>query len=296
MEKKKFGLSSFWLKLIGYLLRTLDHVGRLFIEKGSGVTIPTAYYVLRAIGKCAFPIFVFFAVEGLYHTKSVKNYLLRLGILALARDCFGFAFGAIVKLPVINNPLIGNVFTDLFRGVLALYLIKRKDWFSLLAALPIAYEFLAGYVVDGTYGTLFKADWGAFSIVLFLFIYLFREIYSLNLSKKANRANVDTSVLEQAAGALPRNAFECVGILSAYLLFYLFYRLGFVWNGYYLLPNEFIPIGTYSVLSCLLLLFYNGKRGPDNKVIRSCFYLYYPIHLLILGILSAFFGVLASVI
>ena len=170
MKKKKFGLSSFWLKLIGYLLRTLDHVGRLFIDKGSGVTIPTAYYVLRAIGKCAFPIFVFFAVEGLYHTKSIKNYLLRLGIFALARDCFGFAFGAIVKLPVINNPLIGNVFTDLFRGVLALYLIKRKDWFSLLAALPIAYEFLAGYVVNGTYGTLFKADWGAFSIVLFLFI------------------------------------------------------------------------------------------------------------------------------
>ncbi len=296
MEKKKIGLSSFWLKIIGYLLRTLDHIGRLFIERGSGVTIPTSYYVLRAIGKCAFPIFVFFAVEGFYHTKNIRNYLLRLGIFALGRDCFGFVFGAITKIQISNNPLIGNVFTDLFRGVLTLYLLKRKDWFSLLAFLPIAYEFLSGYVINGTYGTLFKSDWGPFSIVLFLFIFLFREMYSVNLRKKADKAGVPFSVMEETSGALVRNAFECIGVLSAYLLFYLFYRLGFVWNGYYLLPNEFIPIGTYSVLSCLLLLFYNGKRGPDNKIIRSSFYFYYPCHLILLGLVSLFCGVLSSLI
>lgn len=294
MKNKKFGVSSFYLKLLGYILRTLDHIGLLFFSGGTGVSIPTDYYVLRAVGKCAFPIFVFFAVEGVYHTKNIRNYLFRLGIFALFRDVFGFIFGWIAKIPVIENPLIGNVFTDLFMGVLALCFLKRKDRFSFLAIFPIAYEFFSGYVINGSYGTLFKSDWGPFSIVLFLFIFLFREAYEARLRKKARESRVELAALDEANGARPGNAFECVGILTTYLLFYLFYRLGFVWNSYYLLPNEFIPIGTYSVLSVILLRFYNGKRDPDNKFIRTGFYLYYPFHLILLGILSFFFGVLST--
>lgn len=294
MKQKKIGLPSFWIKLIGYLLRTLDHIGRLFIPLGSGVNIPTRYYVLRAIGKCAFPIFVFFAVEGIYKTKSPKNYLLRLGCMALSRDVFGFIFGACANIEAAANPLIGNVFTDLFMGVLRIYLIKKKNRMSLLALLPIAYEFLAGLVISPSYGTLFKADWGPFSIVLFFFIFISRELYLHSIQAKAKNADVETDALRQASGQLPLTLIQCVGILSAYLLFYLFYRLGFLFNGYYLLPNEFIPIGTYSVLGCLLLFLYNGKRGFDNKGIRISRYLYYPVHLIILGILSLFFGVLSG--
>lgn len=39
----------------------------------------------------------------------------------------------------------------------------------------------------------------------------------------------------------------------------------------------------------LVILFYNGKRKPRGKVIQYCFYLFYPMHLLILGLLRVVF-------
>ena len=42
--------------------------------------------VLRYIGRLAFPMFAFMAVEGYYHTKSFKKYLLRLLLLAVISE------------------------------------------------------------------------------------------------------------------------------------------------------------------------------------------------------------------
>ena len=44
------------------------------------------------------------------------------------------------------------------------------------------------------------------------------------------------------------------------------------------------------VLSIPILMLYNGKRGPNprfNAFMKWFFYVYYPLHLLILGILRA---------
>ncbi len=294
MNKYRFSLPSFPLKLIACLLRTLDHIGRLFVSKGTGVDIPLAYYLLRAIGKCAFPVFAFFVREGVYHTSSIKNYLLRLGLCALVRDAFGYFFGFFAGLPVADNPLIGNVFTDLFCGALLVYLLRRKDGYSFLALLPLAYEFLSGFVISSSYGTLTKSDWGAFSILLFLFRYLGRSLYDFRREKKAKERKVPFLARKESQGQLPLMLYEVISRATCYLLFYLFYRLGLYSASFRLLPNEFIPIGTYSLLGTLLLFLYNGKRGPDSKVIRICFYAYYPFHLALLGILSYFFGVLAT--
>ena len=39
---------------------------------------PTSYFVLRAIGRISFPIFLFLLVEGFYHTHNRVHYFLRL--------------------------------------------------------------------------------------------------------------------------------------------------------------------------------------------------------------------------
>ena len=46
-------------------------------------------------------------------------------------------------------------------------------------------------------------------------------------------------------------------------------------------------LSTYMIFSVIFIILYNGKLGLSNKYIKYGFYLYYPIHLLILfGIFS----------
>ncbi len=288
-NKKTFGLSSFSLKLIAAILMTLDHVALLFIPRGIG-DIPTSYYILRALGKMSFPIYAFLATEGAYHTKNVKYYLLRLGFLAILMDGFGYAFGAVCNLSIATNPLLGNAFTDMFMGVLMITLFRRKDKYSIFGLLPIAYEVLSNVVIDANYGTLFKSDWGTFSIVLFLLYFLFREATAYRLKAKARNDGLDEEAYLMEENHSIQIA-EAIALVLTEAIFYLIYRINYQ---AFVLPNEFVPIGTYSTLAFLFLLLYNGKKGYESKKIQYGFYLYYPFHLIVLGIISMFCGVLAA--
>jgi len=290
-QKRSFSfLSSFSLKIIACLLMTLDHVALLFIPKGSGV-IPTDYYVLRAIGKMAFPIFAFLAVEGVYHTKDIKKYLLRLAAFAIGLDIFGYIIGAIKGIAISQNPLVGNAFTDIFLGVLTVYLLKKKNKYSLFALFPVLYAFFSTYPISVQYGTLFKADWGFFSVVLFITFFLAKELSTWALKRKALQEGIDESIYIDAFKLKYDKAFEIIALVTTELIFSLIWKIN---NTAFVLPNEFIPIGTYSTLAGLFLAFYNGKRGPSSPIIKWSFYSYYPLHLAILGIISLFVGVLST--
>lgn len=285
-KKRTFGLSSLALKVIACLLMTLDHIALLFIP-GEKDTY-TLYYILRAIGKISFPIFAFLAVEGAYKTSNIWKYLLRLGVLAIVLDGFGYTFGSIYKIDVINNPLIGNAFTDMFLGVLTVYLLKKKNWYSLLAVFPVTIAVLSDIDIFQTYGSLFKTDWGTFSIVLFLFYFLAKELSTLSIKKK----NFDDPSMDYEVYKVKTDKmFEIVALITVELAFYLLWRINYSLP---IIPNEFVPIGTYSVLASLILAFYNGEKGYQSKVIQYSFYAYYPLHIIILGVISLFFGLLSN--
>ena len=74
-------LTSTTLKLIACLTMLADHVGYAFLPSGS-----LLYVLLRVIGRIAFPLYCFMLVEGVYHTKYPKKYLLRLVVLALLSE------------------------------------------------------------------------------------------------------------------------------------------------------------------------------------------------------------------
>lgn len=285
-ETKSFGLSSLALKIIACVLMTLDHIALLFIP-GQKDTY-TLYYILRAIGKISFPIFAFLAVEGAYKTSNILKYLLRLGVLAIVMDGFGYTIGSIYQINPIENPLLGNAFTDMFLGVLTVYLLKKKNWYSLFAIIPVAIAVLSDISISSTYGSLFKTDWGTFSIVLFLFYFLAKELSSLWIRKK----NLDDPTIDYDVYRLKTDKmFEIVALITVELAFYLMWRINYTLP---IIPNEFVPIGTYSVLASLFLLFYNGKKGYQNKGIQYSFYAYYPLHIVILGVISLFFGLLSN--
>lgn len=298
-NKKLFGLNTFYLKIIACVLMTLDHVALLFVN-GSNPDQYTLYYVLRAIGKISFPLFAFMAVEGVYHSKDVIKYLLRLLLFALALDMFGYGVSFFTYLAnnssyisVADNPLIGNAFTDMFLGVLAVYLLRKKNFYSLLAVLPIAYAFLSRYWLNNEWGYLFKTDWGAFSIVLFVLYFLFREIADYYLSYKANSLGMDKEIYAEMYSLKLHKILEIIALIITELVFYLIFRFD---NTNFLLPNEFVPIGTYSTLAGIFLAFYNGEKGYSSKKIQYAFYLYYPLHIIILAIFSLVFGRLGEIL
>lgn len=287
LKERNFGLNSLFLKIIAAVLMTLDHYALLFLQSNSN-----AYYILRAIGKISFPIFAYLAFESALRTKHIKKYLITLFSFSLFLDVFGYIFGAIKNITISSNPFIGNVFTDLFLGVFTIYLLKIKSKFSFLAIIPIAYALLSNVIINDSYGTLFKTDWGSFSITFFLLLYFIREIYHIYLINKANQFQIDKeSLYESTSITTINNVLASLSLLLTELLFYLIYMID---NTTSFIPNEYVPIGTYSTLAIVFILLFNGKRGKDNKIIRYSFYIYYPLHLIILGIISLFFGTLNS--
>lgn len=289
MKQRTFGISSLWLKVIACTLMTLDHIALLFIPLGSNSEIPLAYYLLRAIGKMAFPIFAFLAVEGAYKTTNIRWYLIRLGAMSILLDSIGFAFGGIFQIRIAENPLIGNAFTDMFLGVLTITLLRMKNRYSVFAVLPVAYAVFSDFPISETYGTLFKTDWGTFSIVLFLAYYLFRELSDYYVRRKTEQSGLIFG--DEDIFRLEKNSM-LVGLILVEAVFYLIYRID---RTCFFIPNEFVPIGTYSVLAAVFLFFYNGEKGYESRYIQYGFYLYYPLHLFILGIISMFCGVLAGI-
>lgn len=114
MTMGKISLSRSALKNIAIISMLIDHVGALIIynlylvacyvdgEFLLGDLMPTKakilyaiYFVMRCIGRIAFPIFCYMVVEGFLHTHSRPKYLLRLVIFALISEIpFDMDFGS----------------------------------------------------------------------------------------------------------------------------------------------------------------------------------------------------------
>ncbi|MCI9067722.1 MAG: conjugal transfer protein TraX, partial [Lachnospiraceae bacterium] len=81
MKGKKI-LNGRTLKWIAVVTMFIDHLG---IVLSPGVSTEV-WRTMRIVGRIAFPIFCFLLVEGFYHTRDVKKYLLRLGAFALVSE------------------------------------------------------------------------------------------------------------------------------------------------------------------------------------------------------------------
>lgn len=117
-------LNNFTLKMIAIVAMAVDHVGAVLFPQ---------YLGLRIIGRIAFPIFAYTLVEGFLHTRDVKKYMMRLGLLAVVSEIpFDLAF--------FGTPLEfthQNVFFTMFLGIAMLYLYLKtvSKWRQFLAVL-----------------------------------------------------------------------------------------------------------------------------------------------------------------
>lgn len=148
------GLSQEGLKAIACVTMLLDHIGAIFVPGYY------TYYILRILGRIAFPIYCFLLVEGVYHTRSPRKYALRLSLGAVISEIpFDLAF--------YGGPTLAhqNVMLTLLLGFCVVEAGKRlPGWIQFPAALALAW--LAEWL-----GT----DYGAWGVVLIFLFSLARQ-------------------------------------------------------------------------------------------------------------------------
>ncbi len=172
-------LNAYQIKLLMVLLMLLDHLRYI-----NHLLPSEAAHVFTMISRCVAPMFAYFAVEGILHTRNLKRYCLRLSVLAgimfagngilnaVFRAFSGTLPDAERKLLLINN----NVIFTLALGVIAISLIKwGKDkqtsvskWLYVLSAVCFIIGFLWG-------------EWGTILLPFMFIEYFFRNKMLLRL-------------------------------------------------------------------------------------------------------------------
>lgn len=266
-------INGFTLKMIAIITMLIDHTAAAILERALNCYTfevinqnrqawVIVYYILRLIGRMAFPIFIYLLVEGFLYTRSAGKYALRLLVFAMISELpFDLAFsyanywydnydGVHWYTHWIGLLAHQNVFWTLGIGMLAMWAMEalrtafyeKEDseklrglaWMMLRVLLQIV---IAGIAMIAAY--ILRTDYGQFGVAAILVMYLLRNYRIIGLTL-------------------------AIGVLS-------------------LQSN----IEIIAILMLLPVYFYNGERGKQMKYF---FYGFYPVHLLVLTLIAAAIG------
>ena len=279
--KKLLKLDSFWLRLIAIIAMTVDHVGAMLSFSD--------FYFLRIIGRLAFPIFAFLTAEGALKTSHKGKYILRMSIL-LVIVAIALGLLAFIPSPYQQIGLSGNIFVDLLLIILSITILESDNKkIKPLIILPILYSIycyvvtkLEGCGCDGTYYWFFpplRMQGGYFSLFLGLGFYAAKKYAPIFIKNRAPM-HVDDPEYEQ----LVSNIMSVIVLIFLSIIFMLTnYSFG---DKYY---NEIDSIQTYFALAGVFILLYNGKKGYNAMWFKVAYYLYYPVHIVIIALVFYLF-------
>ncbi len=207
---------------------------------------------LTCIGRISFPIFAFMLVEGYFHTSSLKKYAGRLLLFALLSEIpFNLAMGSRVFYPIHQNVLWSFL---LFLGLIhwnEKAKASKKIWKRIAVGCA---SVITGYVA----GLLTMVDFYHAGILTALVFYFFRG-----------------------------NAWWCrIGQLVC--LWYINMEMlgGFGYELQLLGETHFITRQGFALLALIPIWLYRGRQGHHSKAFQHFCYAFYPLHLLVLGILK----------
>lgn len=188
-------LSSNALKLTACVCMAVDHIGIVFMDNN---------YIMRAVGRLAFPVFAFLLVQGLLRTSDVRRYLLRLGIFAVVSEIpFDLAMHDTIWYPGAQNILF-----TLTAGLFAIYAMDSRGpigrWkVEIALAAALLAEFL-------------RFDYGMAGVGIIVMFYLIEkersgaDAYTLAYFNK--KQNIEIVVLSSLVYVL------CLGMNQLYAL------------------------------------------------------------------------------
>lgn len=245
-------MSALALKIIACICMLLDHIGYFWNISS-----------LRVVGRIAFPIFVYLIYNGYRHTSSKGKYALRLAIFAVGTQIpFNlFVYGQLFY----NN---GNVFFTLLAALLCLWSVDAMlqhpvlRWFCLLPTLAVCALYVKGIIVS---------DYDAIGVLMILVFYICDR-----------------------PGAL----WKVLTVIGFYCAIYHTELLKALLS---LIRNTQLPeLGAwrqtqaYAGLALPFIFAYNGQKGTiggksGGKLLQYGFYLFYPLHMVLLYLLSYIF-------
>lgn len=248
MNKTYKTATSDFIKLIAILCMTGDHIAWAVFP---GFSHEPLAVLLHLLGRITCPVMCYFAAEGFYRTRSVKKYALRLLALAfVSHFAYIYASGRVTGLADFIPFRSGG------------FLNGTSVIFSLLAGLlmlcvakseKIKSTVLRAVLIAALCIISLCADWGFIAPLAVLCFGLFRGRFRL-----------------QAFSLAVLTALWAVFFIITADRFYGFLQFGML-------------------LSLPLLALYGGRRSKNpklSKFMKWAFYVYYPAHLFIIGLLK----------
>lgn len=266
-------MSNAVLKNIAYLTMLTDHffaivfteIMKRYAAAGNETDgLRQVYSAGRAIGRIAFVLFAYLAVEGFIHTRSRKKYLLRLGTFAFVSEVpFDLAFSK--KIIDWNSQ---NVFFTLFLGVLVLtiwewganniHMLKRRRgqrdlyWYVCVAVFDAVR--VGAVILCCVAAFCMRTDYKYMGVLLIFGFYLTHE--------RGLFLKIAVAGFVMLFGMWSVN---CLKYADVYSTMYLF---------------RFSMREMYGLAAFVPIALYDGRIG--RQLPKAVCYGFYPVHLLVL--------------
>ena len=289
-EKKSLQfLNGFALRIVAMTFMVIDHAGVLLsnYQTDVGGNVGTVIWVLRLLGRIAFPLFIFLLAEGMHYTRNGWKYMGRIGIiygLILLAEII-YIFGLARNPSLANGDFPGrNPFTDLVLVGFVLFALNQKGAKKLFALIPAGIIILActcSYIEAARAITIswfpyfLRPDYGMLGLCFGLGFYFARPIAKA-LAKKACQA-YDVPLEDFMATPDYRRNINAIGIFFFLASTLIFWGISYVTYDLYNMGLQ-----SYCLLAIPFLFLYSGKRGYDSKWFRIFSYAFFPVHLVIL--------------
>ena len=239
-------MNSNSIKIIAIIAMTIDHLAWILFP---GYPVAPLPVILHIIGRVTCPIMCYFIAEGYYYTKNINKYTLRLFIFAfISHFAYIFALGEFEGIESFIPFYSGNILNQ-----------TSVMW-------SLAWGLVMLRIVDSE-----KIKDAALKVVLVLLICL--------ISFPSDWSCI-ASLCIMAFGT-NRNNFK------AQMRFMGFYVAIYAVVYFFAIDKVYGLIQLCVILAIPVLKVYNGERGSSptiNKIMKWGFYIYYPLHLFILGL------------
>ncbi len=240
-------MTTSMLKFIACLLMLIDHIGAALYPDTM---------ILRSIGRLSFPIFAYLIAIGYSKTNSFSKYLSRLLIFAgISQIPFSLAFGETFTIYNFSDFLrffVGsprphlNIFFTLALALIAIRVWHRGE---------SKFGKIIAILALGITAEVFNTDYSMYGIAMMLAFYIYKD-------------NKIKTVISQ---------------ISVYILFNASQVLYYSYK-FQVISMELVWFNqALSLFALFFILNYNHKRGKDLKYF---FYAFYPVHLLIIGLIK----------
>ncbi len=250
-------MSTLWLKILACVAMLCDHIGYFshygFTEYGDA---------MRAFGRIAFPIFSYLIAYGYSKTGNKYKYLLRLIAVGLISELpFRYCFWGKVSFFTLTN-----VYFTLALGLAAIIL---SDYCAKSGTRLVYFSFLP-VIIAAVAANILGTDYGAYGVLLIFFFHI----------SGTNRIAISACSI----------VFAARKIILAYAAV-LYHSIKNLTPLYWPSISKWDYMQLFAVLAVVPILFCDGSRGYElkskvsRKVVQYSFYLFYPLHLLILGLI-----------